>query len=94
MAINGWCGRADIPIGTDKVGPTYPQRTSHNTPGLCDAFTPDARPDDRSADTLNVYLLVSSSLLGSRVTSCSIGGLSNLAVLCRTPPLRCAQGRR
>lgn len=57
-AVNAWYGRAAIPIGTDKGGPTALQRTSRYTPVLRDGFPHDAKPDDEMPDALDIYRTV------------------------------------
>ena len=51
-AINTYYGRPNIPIGTDKVGPTALQRTSLYTRGLRDG---NQSPDGRLAEKLNLW---------------------------------------
>jgi inosine-uridine nucleoside N-ribohydrolase len=85
-AINTYYGRPDIPIGTDKVGPTALQRTSLYTPGLRDGFPNDIGPDDKAPDALDVYCRVLAAQPDGSVTVCSVGALSNLAELWRREP--------
>lgn len=85
-AINTWYGRPDLPIGTDKAGPTALQRTSLYTPGLRDGFPHDSGPDDRAPDALDVYRQVLAAQPDGSVTICSVGALSNLATLLRHEP--------
>ena len=85
-AINTYYGRPDIPIGTDKVGPTALQRTSLYTPGLRDGFPNDIGPDDKAPDALDVYRRVLAAQPDGSVTVCSVGALSNLAELWRREP--------
>ena len=54
-AINTYYGRPNLPIGTDKQGPTDLQRTSAYTRALRDEFPNDIGPDDRAPDALDVY---------------------------------------
>ncbi len=84
--INTYYGRPDIPIGTDKVGPTALQRTSPYTPGLRDGFPNDIGPDDKAPDALDVYRRVLAAQPDGSVTVCSVGALSNLAELWRREP--------
>lgn len=85
-AIATYYGRPDIPIGTDKVGPTALQRTSAYAPALRDGFRNDVGPDDRAPDALDVYRNALSSQPDGSVTICSVGALSNLAELLRREP--------
>jgi len=85
-AINTYYGRPDLPIGTDKQGPTDLQRTSLYAPGLRDEFPNDIGPDDRAPDALDVYRRVLSAQPDGSVTICSVGAFSNLAELCRRAP--------
>jgi len=85
-AINTWYGRPDIPIGTDKIGPTALQRTSAYTIALRDGFPNDIGPDDKAPDALDVYRRVLSDQPNHSVTICSVGAFSNLAELCRRTP--------
>lgn len=85
-AINTYYGRPDIPIGTDKVGPTALQRTSLYAPGLRDGFPNDIGPDDQAPDALDVYRRVLAQQPDDSVTVCSVGALSNLAELWRREP--------
>ena len=85
-AINTYYGRPDIPIGTDKQGPTDLQRTSLYAPALRDEFPNDIGPDDRAPDALDVYRRVLAAQPDGSVTICSVGALSNLAELWRRAP--------
>jgi hypothetical protein len=85
-AINTWYGRPEIPIGTDKVGPTTLQRTSPFTPALRDGFPHQAEPDDEMPDALEIYRTVLAAQPDGSVTICSVGALSNLAELWRRDP--------
>jgi inosine-uridine nucleoside N-ribohydrolase len=85
-AINTWYGRPDLPIGTDKVGPTDLQRTSTYTIGVRDAAPNDIGPDDRAPDALDVYRRVLAAQPDGSVTICSVGAFSNLAELWRRAP--------
>lgn len=85
-AINTYYGRPNIPIGTDKVGPTALQRTSLYTAGLRDGFPNDIGPDDKAPDALDVYRRVLAAQPDGSVTVCSVGALSNLAKLWRREP--------
>jgi len=85
-AINTYYGRPDIPIGTDKQGPTALQRTSPYAAALRDEFPNDIGPDDKAPDALEVYRRVLAAQPDGSVTICSIGALSNLAELCRKQP--------
>ena len=85
-AINTYYGRPNLPIGTDKVGPTALQRTSLYAPGLRDGFPNDIGPDDQAPDALDVYRRVLSGQPDGSVTVCSVGALSNLAELWRKEP--------
>lgn len=85
-AINTYYGRPDLPIGTDKVGPTALQRTSQYAPGLRDGFPNDIGPDDKAPDALDVYRQVLAAQPDGSVTICSVGALSNLAELWRREP--------
>ena len=85
-AINTYYGRPDIPIGTDKQGPTDLQRTSLYAPALRDESPNDIGPDDRAPDALAVYRQVLGAQPDQSVTICSVGALSNLADLCRQAP--------
>jgi len=85
-AINTYYGRGNLPIGTDKIGPTDLQRTSAYAPGLRDGFPSDISPDDQAPDALDVYRQVLGSQPDGTVTICSVGALSNLAELCRREP--------
>lgn len=85
-AINTWYGRPDVPIGTDKAGPTDLQRTSAYTVGLRDGFPNDIGPDDRAPDALDIYRRVLAAEADGSVTLCSVGALSNLAELWKREP--------
>lgn len=85
-AINTYHGRPDIPIGTDKQGPTALQRTSPYAAALRDEFPNDIGPDDRAPDALEVYRRVLRAQPDGSVTICSVGALSNLAELWRREP--------
>jgi inosine-uridine nucleoside N-ribohydrolase len=85
-AINTWYGRPDLPIGTDKVGPTDLQRTSTYTVGVRDSVPNDIGPDDRAPDALAIYRQVLAAQPDGSVTICSVGALSNLAELWRREP--------
>jgi inosine-uridine nucleoside N-ribohydrolase len=85
-AINTWYGRPEIPIGTDKVGPTALQRTSPFTPALRDGFPHAAKPDDEMPDAVEIYRIVLAGQPDGSVTICSVGAFSNLAELCRLHP--------
>jgi inosine-uridine nucleoside N-ribohydrolase len=85
-AVNAWYGRAAIPIGTDKAGPTALQRTSPFTPALRDGFPHDAKPDDEMPDAIDIYRTVLAGQPDGSVTICGVGAFSNLAELCRREP--------
>lgn len=85
-AINTHYGRPDLPIGTDKQGPTDLQRTSLYAPMLRDEFPNDIGPDDRAPDALQIYRDVLAAQPDACVTICSVGALSNLAVLMEKSP--------
>lgn len=85
-AINTFYGRPDLPIGTDKVGPTDLQRTSAFARALRDEFPNDIGPDDRAPDALDVYREVLAAQPDGSVVICSVGALSNLAELWRQAP--------
>lgn len=85
-AINTYYGLPDLPIGTDKQGPTDLQRTSAYARALRDEFPNDIGPDDRAPDALDVYRRVLSAQPDGSVTICSVGALSNLAELWRRAP--------
>jgi len=85
-AINTYYGWPNIPIGTDKQGPTASQRTSPYTGALRDEFPNDIGPDDRAPDALEIYRKTLAAQPDDSVTICSVGALSNLAELCRREP--------
>tara|TARA_R110002073_G_scaffold96661_5_gene223134 strand:- start:13721 stop:16507 length:2787 start_codon:yes stop_codon:yes gene_type:complete len=85
-AINTYYGHPDLPIGTDKVGPTALQRTSTYAPSLRDEFPNDIGPDDKAPDALDIYRQTLSAQPDGSVTICSVGALSNLAELWRREP--------
>ncbi len=85
-AINTYYGRPNIPIGTDKVGPTDLQRTSAFTRALRDEFPHKTKPDDQMPDALDIYRRVLAAQLDDSVTICSVGAFSNLAELWRREP--------
>ncbi|WP_345683110.1 sulfatase-like hydrolase/transferase [Novipirellula caenicola] len=85
-AINTYYGRPNLPIGTDKVGPTALQRTSSYAASLRDGFPNDIGPDDKAPDALDVYRKTLSAQPDNSVTICSVGALSNLAELWRREP--------
>ncbi|MCX7885971.1 MAG: sulfatase-like hydrolase/transferase [Verrucomicrobiae bacterium] len=85
-AINTYYGRPNIPIGTDKQGPTDLQRTSPYAAQLRDEFPNDIGPDDRAPDAFDVYRRVLWAQPDHSVTISSVGTLSNLAELCRCEP--------
>ena len=84
--INTYYGRPNLPIGTDKVGPTDLQRTSPYARALRDEFPHDARPDDHMPDALDVYRSVLAEQPDESVTICSVGAFSNLAELWQRAP--------
>jgi hypothetical protein len=75
-AINTFYGRPDLPIGTDKQGPTALQRTSAYARALRDEFPNDIGPDDRAPDALDVYRRVLAAQPDGSVVICSVGALS------------------
>lgn len=81
--INTFYGRPNIPIGTEKGGPTALQRTSAYAAQLRDGFPNDIGPDDRAPDALEVYRKMLAGQADNSVVICSVGALSNLADLCR-----------
>jgi len=85
-AINTYYGRPHLPLGTDKQGPTDLQRTSAYAAALRDEFPHTVGPDDQAPDALDVYRRVLAAQPDGSVTICSIGALSNLAVLCQAAP--------
>ena len=85
-AINTFYGRPDLPIGTDKQGPTALRRTSAFARALRDEFPSDIGPDDRAPDALDVYRRVLAAQPDGSVVICSVGALSNLAELWRNAP--------
>lgn len=85
--INTYYGRPDLPIGTDKNGPTDLQRTSPYTVALRDGFPHDAKPDDQMPDAIEVYRSVLEAEPDESVTICSVGAFSNLAELWRREPV-------
>ncbi|MCC7491207.1 MAG: nucleoside hydrolase [Fimbriimonadaceae bacterium] len=85
-AINTWYRRGDLPLGTDKIGPTDLQRTSAYTRALRDEFPHACLPDDRCPDALDLYRHTLAAEADGAVTICSIGALSNLAELWRREP--------
>jgi inosine-uridine nucleoside N-ribohydrolase len=85
-AVNTYYGRPDLPIGTDKAGPTALQRTSPYTPGLRDGFPHGAKPDDEMPDAIDVYRRTLAGQPDGSVTICSVGAFSNLAELWRREP--------
>jgi hypothetical protein len=84
--INTYYGRPNLPIGTDKAGPTDLQRTSSYTCALRDEFPHDAKPDDQMPDSLDVVRRVLAEQPDESVTICSVGAFSNLAELWRRAP--------
>lgn len=85
-AINTYYGRPDLPIGTDKVGPTALQRTSQYAAALRDGFPNDIGPDDRAPEAFDVYVRALRAEADASVVICSVGAFSNLAELCRREP--------
>jgi hypothetical protein len=85
-AINTYYGRGNIPIGTDKIGPTAFQRTSPYTTALRDDFQHDTPPDSEAADAIDVYRKTLTDAADHSVTICSVGAFSNLADLIREEP--------
>lgn len=85
-AINTYYGRGNLPIGTDKRGPTDLQRTSAYAPALRDEFPSDIGPDDQAPDAVDIYRQILVSQPDGSVTICSVGALSNLAELWRSEP--------
>ncbi|EMI23643.1 exo-alpha-sialidase [Rhodopirellula europaea] len=85
-AINTYYGRGDIPIGTDKNGPTALQRASPYTIALRDEFDHDAPADKDAKDAIDVYRRALIAEADQSVTICSIGAFSNLAELARVAP--------
>lgn len=86
-AINVWYGRPDIPIGTDKDG-CHPT-TKHAGPfveALRDGFPHGAKPDDQMPDAVEVYRRALAGEPDGSVVICSVGALSNLEDLLRSPP--------
>lgn len=85
-AINTFYGRPNLPIGTDKRGPTALQRTSAFTRALRDEFPNNIGPDEHAPDALEVYRRVLTAQPDAGVVICSVGALSNLAELWRNAP--------
>ena len=85
-ALNTFYGRPALPIGTDKRGPTALQRTSPFARALRDEFPNDIGPDAHAPDALDVYREVLAAQPDGSVVICSVGALSNLAVLWRHAP--------
>ncbi|WP_233215369.1 nucleoside hydrolase [Rhodopirellula bahusiensis] len=85
-AINTYYGRGDIPIGTDKTGPTALQRASPYTIALRDEFDNDAPADSEALDAIEVLRNALKKEADQSVTICSVGAFSNLAELIRTEP--------
>ncbi|MCA9229307.1 MAG: nucleoside hydrolase [Planctomycetales bacterium] len=86
-AINHWYGRPDIPIGTDKDGAKIvAKRSSSFTPALRDDFPHTAKPDDQMPDALQIYRQSLAAQPDHSVVVCSVGALSNLEDLLRSPP--------
>ncbi|YCM42497.1 nucleoside hydrolase [Verrucomicrobiaceae bacterium 227] len=82
-AINTYYGRPEIPIGTDKAGPTALKRASEYTSALRDEFPNDIGPDDQAPDALKIYREALKDQPDQSVVICSVGAFSNLAALCR-----------
>ncbi|MFG0264832.1 MAG: nucleoside hydrolase [Rhodopirellula sp. JB055] len=85
-AINTYYGRGDIPIGTDKRGPTAFQRTSPYTTALRDNFQHDTPPDSEAQDAIDVYRKILTDAADHSVTICSVGAFSNQADFIRQEP--------
>ncbi len=85
-AINTYYGRGEIPIGTDKIGPTALQRASPYTIALRDEFEHDVPADADVKDAIDVYRRALIAEADQSVTICSIGAFSNLAELVRVAP--------
>ena len=85
-AINTYYGRPDVPIGTYKSGGTAFRKRSPFTPALRDEF-PQNMPHDRKApDAVAVCRKVLAQQADRSVTYVSVGMLSNMADLLRSPP--------
>ncbi|MBI1353928.1 MAG: nucleoside hydrolase [Acidobacteria bacterium] len=85
-AINTWYGRPDVPIGTDKDGAKVDRgRPSSYAGALRDEFPHDARPDDAMPDAVEVYRKTLAAQPDGSVVLCSVGALSNLEDLLRSP---------
>ncbi len=84
--INTYYGRPNLPIGTDKQGPTALQRTSAYAGQLRDEFPGDIGPDQHAPDALDVYRQVLKTQPDGSVVICSVGAFSNLAELWRKEP--------
>lgn len=86
-AINHYYGRPSIPIGTDKDGAkTRGGNPSSYAPALSEEFPHHAKPDDQMPDALNVLRQALAAAADASVTYCSVGALSNLEDLLRSPP--------
>lgn len=85
-AINHYYGRPKIPIGTDKNGASIRGgKPSSYTPVLRDEFPNSARPDNQMPDALKVYRQTLAAQPDGSVVICSVGALSNLEDLWRSP---------
>lgn len=85
-AINRYYERPDIPIGTDKDGAKTNSRVpSSYAPALRDEFPHSAKSDDQMPDALAVLRRVLAAAADQSITYCSVGALSNLEDLLRSP---------
>ena len=85
-AINTWYGRGDIPIGTDKDGAKIRGgKPSSYAGALRDEFPHSALADDEMPDALTVYRKTLAAQADGSVVVISVGALSNLEDLLRSP---------
>jgi inosine-uridine nucleoside N-ribohydrolase len=85
-AINRYYGRGTLPIGVDKrPDGTTPRKASSYSRAIFDEFPHDGLSDAQRPDALAVYRQLLAAAPDRSVTIASIGFLSNLDTLLRSP---------
>lgn len=85
-AINRFYGRGDLPIGVDKrPAGTTPRKASSYSRAIFDEFPHDGLTDEQRPNALTVYRQLLAAAPDHSVTIASIGFLSNLDTLLKSP---------
>ena len=82
-AINTYYGRPDLPIGVAR--PPAPNQKSKYTRGVAERSKHDLPPGDKAPDAVQLYRRILSAQPDQSVTVATIGDMTNLAKLFRTP---------